>query len=168
MLSANHKSAELDKAGHRETSATRGGPVSELDMGRATEPMVEAPVEHGRRQCRSGRRGREAGGALEGLGDSQAGVAFLRRQWTTAPAVVVDPNPHGVKSVPKAGERTETKPKNRSTASPSLKVMIEATDDRDGMGRSPRSSPRTGKPSTWRRGTVDTASKQEVDTCPAR
>ena len=45
---------------------------------------------------------------------------------------------------------------------------VEATDERARGGRSLRSSPRTGKPSTWRRQTVDTACRQEMDTCPTR
>jgi len=35
------------------------------------------------------------------------------------------------------------------------------TDDRAVKGQSPRSSPRAGKPSTWRRGTVQAATKQD-------
>jgi hypothetical protein len=41
--------------------------------------------------------------------------------------------------------------------------MIEATDDRENGGRSLRSSPGTGKPSTRRRKAVDTECKQEAD-----
>src|SRR5215210_567374 len=41
--------------------------------------------------------------------------------------------------------------------------MAEATGERARRGRSPRSSPRTGKPSTWRRRAVDAACKQERD-----
>ena len=40
--------------------------------------------------------------------------------------------------------------------------MIQATDDRIAWGRSLRSSPRAGKPSTGRRETVDTVCRQEV------
>ena len=39
----------------------------------------------------------------------------------------------------------------------------EATGDHAQRGRSLRSSPRTGKPSTWRRQAVDTTCKQEMD-----
>jgi hypothetical protein len=75
---------------------------------------------------------------------------------------------HGVKSAPKAGERSEGEPKNPTIASDDFgRRMAEATSDRDGRGRSLRSSPRTGKPSTWRREAVDTACKQEADQCPA-
>ena len=41
--------------------------------------------------------------------------------------------------------------------------MTEATGDRADEGRSLRSSPRTGKPPTWRREAVDTNCKQEKD-----
>ena len=42
--------------------------------------------------------------------------------------------------------------------------MAEATGERAKRGRSLRSSPRAGKPSTWRRRAVDTLCKQEMDT----
>lgn len=55
-------------------------------------------------------------------------------------------------------------PENRIIASRGHgQGMIGATDDRDGAGRSLRSSRRAGKPSTGRRGTVGTASRQEED-----
>ena len=41
--------------------------------------------------------------------------------------------------------------------------MAEATGERAGQGRSLRSSPRTGKPSAWRRWAVDTLCRQERD-----
>ena len=46
--------------------------------------------------------------------------------------------------------------------------MAEATGERAKRGRSLRSSPRAGKPSTWRRQAVDTLCKQEMDACPTR
>jgi len=168
VLPASHKSAELDKAGHRETSATRGGPVSELAKGRETEPMPEAPVEHVCRQRRSGRHDRKIGGAPNWPGGCQFRGASTTHQLLAAPAVANGRIPHGVKSVPKASERSATKPKNRAVASSSMKKMIEAIDDRDGVGRNPRSSPRAGKPLAWRRRIVGAASRQEGDLCPAR
>ena len=167
MLSVRHKSAELGKAGHRENSATRRGPVSEFAMGRVTEPMVEAPVEDDCRRSRSGRHDRKIGGVANGLRGGQVEGASKMRQPVIASAVTAGRIPHGVELVPKASERTGTEPKNRTVAF-SFERMIEATDDRDGVGRNPRSSPRTGKPFTWRRGIVGTACKQEVDGCPAR
>ena len=52
---------------------------------------------------------------------------------------------------------------NLGTASLLPFGMAEATGDRSAAGRSPRSSPRAGKPLTWRRGTVDRADMQEKD-----
>jgi hypothetical protein len=46
--------------------------------------------------------------------------------------------------------------------------MIETADDRHDEGRNLRSSPRTGKPFTWRRKVVDTVSQQEAGKCPTR
>ena len=46
--------------------------------------------------------------------------------------------------------------------------MIETADDRYDEGRSLRSSPRAGKPLTWRRKAVDTVSRQEAGKCPTR
>ena len=68
-------------------------------------------------------------------------------------------NPHGVESGPKAGKRNPSEPENL-TAAP-LRGVAKATGDRRNEGRSLRSSPRTGKPSTWRREAVGTACRQE-------
>jgi hypothetical protein len=46
--------------------------------------------------------------------------------------------------------------------------MIEMADDRRDEGRSLRSSPRAGKPFTWRRKAVDAVSRQEAGECPTR
>ena len=55
------------------------------------------------------------------------------------------------------------------SALPSLRGrMAEATGERAKRGRSLRSSPRAGKPSTRRRQAVDTICKQEMDVCPTR
>lgn len=58
-------------------------------------------------------------------------------------------NPHGVESGPKTGKGKSSEPGNLCMASFG---MTEATGDRHARGQSPRSSRRTGKPSTWRRG----------------
>lgn len=71
--------------------------------------------------------------------------------------------PHGVESAPKADEGTSTEPGNfLATSSPEMVAMTKATGDRRKRGRSLRSSPRAGKPLTWRREAVDTAGKQEA------
>ena len=68
-------------------------------------------------------------------------------------------NPHGVESGPKAGKRNPSEPENLIVAP--LLGVTKATGDRRNEGRSLRSSPRTGKPSTWRREAVGTACRQE-------
>jgi len=72
----------------------------------------------------------------------------------------------GVESGPKAGKGLPSEPGNLAGASFG---MAKTTGERTSRGRSPRSSPRAGKPSTWRRGTVNTAGRQEGDIlCPSR
>ena len=139
-------------------------------MERATEPMADASSRHGARQRGSGRVGRKAGGALDRTEDIRAGgVRVPARQPSSEPAGLGGRHPHEVESAPKVDERAVTEPENLLLASLRSGVeMAEATGDREDEGRSPRSSPRAGKPSTWRRGTVGTACKQEVDACPAR
>ena len=66
--------------------------------------------------------------------------------------------PHGVKLDPKTGKGNILEPKNLTTIP---QGVTEATSDHCCEGRSLRSSPRTGKPSTWQREAVDTASRQE-------
>ena len=50
---------------------------------------------------------------------------------------------------------------------PPNRGMIKTADDHQSKGRSLRSSPGTGKPSTRRREAVDITSRQEVGLCPA-
>ncbi len=50
---------------------------------------------------------------------------------------------------------------------PLLQGMTKTADDRRTKGRSFRSSPGTGKPSTWRREAVDRMLQQEMGLCPA-
>src|SRR5690606_27215180 len=71
--------------------------------------------------------------------------------------------PHGVESAPTAdkGQLVEL---GNLPALPSFRGRLaEATGERAKRGRSLRSSPRAGKPSTWRRQAVDTFCKQEKD-----
>lgn len=174
VLSGSHESAEPIKAGRAGTSDPVSGPASELAMARETEPMADAPVDVGTRQLGSGRvdlrRNPQIGGALvpgvnAGTGDARRAA----RQPRYVLARCRGQNPHGVESAPKAGERSETEPKNLVIASgASERRMTEATSERDDRGRSLRSSPRTGKPFTWRRKAVGTACKQEVGSCPTR
>lgn len=174
VLPARHKSAEPVEAGQAGTSDPVAGPASELAMARETEPMVEAPEDLGSRQLGSGRDDRRCeppiGGALvRGVNARTGGARRAARQPRHKLAVCRGPNPHGVESVPKAGERSITEPKNPAIApGVSKRRAAEATSDRGDGGRSLRSSPRTGKPFTWRREAVGTASRQEVDLCPMR
>lgn len=174
VLSGSHKSAEPIKAGRAGTSGPARGPASKPAMARETEPMADAPLHSDTREFGSMRVGpwREPRicGALVRVMDTRTGGARrAARQPRYGFARYRDPIPHGVESAPKAGERSVTEPKNLVIASRAFRFrMAEATSDRDGEGRSLRSSPGTGKPSTWRREAVDTASKQEVGPCPTR
>jgi hypothetical protein len=174
VLPGSHKSAEPIKVGRTGTSDPAAGPASELAMARETEPMVDASSDSGTRQLGSGRVGTwcepRAGGALvRAMGTWTGGAQRAARQPRYGLAWYRGRIPHGVKSAPKAGKRSVAEPKNLVVTSGGLRPrMTEATSDRDDEGRSLRSSPGTGKPSTWRREAVDTASRQEVDACPAR
>ena len=170
VLPASRKSAEPVETGRADTSASVSGPVREPAMERGTEPMAEAPSQHQSRQRGSGRDGRKAGGESDRTkGIRTEGVQPTARQPLEKPARSGCRIPHGVESAPKVGKRVSTEPENLVVASSSRRVkMIEATDDRENEGRSLRSSPRTGKPSTWRRKAVGTDCQQEVGQCPAR
>jgi hypothetical protein len=174
VLPRSHKSAEPIKAGQAGTSDPACGPASEPALARETEPTVDASLPKHTRQL----GGRRVGpwckpgicGALVRAMNTRTGDARLAARQSRYELVRYrDLNLHGVKSAPEAGERSVTEPKNLAVASEIFRPrMTEATSDRDGEGRSLRSSPRTGKPFTWRREAVGTASKQEVGICPAR
>jgi retron-type reverse transcriptase len=72
-------------------------------------------------------------------------------------ALAADQIPHGVESDPKSVKGSPSEPGNRCSAPHGVAGAI---GDRAAMGQSPRSSQRTGKPSTRRRGAVQPASKQ--------
>ncbi len=172
VLPGSHKSAEPIEAGRAGTSDPVSGPACKPAMARETEPMADASSEYGTCQLGSGRDGlrREpkTGGVLVCAGDTRTGgVRPAARQPRREIAWRRDRNPHGVKSAPKAGKRSETEPKNLVCASVAFRRrMAEATCDRADEGRSLRSSPRAGKPPAWRREAVDTACRQEVGLCP--
>lgn len=174
VLPGSRKSAEPIKAGQTGTSDPVAGPASKPAMARETEPMVDASSETGTCQLGSGRVGtlhkRRAGGVLvRAVGTWTGGAQLAAHQPRRAFALRRGRIPHGVESAPKAGERSVAEPKNLTLASGvHARRMAEATSDRGGEGRSLRSSPGTGKPSTWRRKAVDTAGRQEVDPCPTR
>lgn len=132
--------------------------------------MVEAPVDIIIHQRESGWSGRKAGGEPEGIWLMPSrGMPLAANQQPIQLAVVGRQIPHGVKLVSKTDKGALTEPRNFITTSPpARKGMIEATDDHGDGGRSPRSSPRTGKPFTWRRRTVERDCKQEVGICLTR
>lgn len=170
VLPGSHKSAEPIEAGRAGTSDPVSGPACKPAMARETEPMADASSEYGPRQLGSRREGLRAREGLARFGDVRAGGA---RRAASQPldgiAWSSGQISHGVKSAPKAGERSVSEPKNLAFASTACRQrMTEATGDRVGEGRSLHISPRAGKPSTWRREAVDTECRQEVDLCPAR
>ena len=173
VLPMSHKSAEPIKAGRTGTSDPVAGPASEPAMARETKPMADASIPVHTHQLGSGRVGlwcepQICGALVRAMDTRTEGARRAVRQPRYGLARYRGRNPHGVQSAPKAGERSVTEPKNLAVASEIVGLrMAEATSDRDGRGRSLRSSPRAGKPSTWRRGAVDTAGRQEVDLCPA-
>lgn len=81
------------------------------------------------------------------------GVRATARQSRGQSAVPNGQIPNGVESVPKADEGMTVEPGNLAATSLEYE-MIETAEDRRSKGRSSRSSPRTGKPFTWRRGAV--------------
>ena len=141
-------------------------PASVFVTERVTEPMLEAPVEHGPHQIGSGWGDRKVGGVpIRPETTRIRGARMIARQVLAQPAVAKTRNPHGVESAPTTDEGSLCEPGNLAAASPTPKSkMIETTDERRREGRSLRSSPRAGKPSTWQRETVSTASRQEVGT----
>ena len=126
--------------------------------------MFEAPVEHGPHQTGSGWGDRKVGGApIRAEIPRIRGAQITARQVLAQPAVAKVQNPHGVESAPTTDERSLSEPGNLAMISPTSKSkMIEMTDECHRVGRSLRSSPRAGKPSTWQRETVSAASRQEV------
>jgi hypothetical protein len=172
-LPGNRKLAEPIKAERAGTSDPVSGSASELAMARETEPMADAPFRDG--ACRLG------SGRVDLSGKPRIGGVLVRAIWTRtggAQLAVRQPRhefawrrgriPHGVESAPKASKRSVAEPKNLVTISGGFgRRTTEAASDRGAEGRSLRSSPRTGKPFTWRREAVDTACKQEAGTCPA-
>ena len=180
VLAWRHKSAEPIEAERAGTSGPVSGLACEPAKVKETESMVDAPLEHGTCQLGSRRDNplwkQGVGGVLVCTGDLQTGGlwSFAGRPMDIF-ALSLGPIPHGVKSAPKAGQRSYSEPKNLVMASlPVFAGMMEATHERCDEGRSLRSSPRTGKPFTRsilrirRREAVDTDCKQEVGLCPAR
>jgi len=157
--SRSHTSAEPTNAGEDATSDAAIRPANEPVMG-SHQTNRRVKPRHDQTTCQrgSGQDGLRAGGApvpsstLGTRGESKT------RQPADGTALSAGRNPHGVESGPTTGKGKLSEPGNPAAASFG---MAEATGERDGGGRSSHSSQRTGKPSTWRRGAVQTASKQE-------
>lgn len=170
VLPARHKSAEPVKAGQEGTSDPSPGPASVSTKVRATEPMADAPSRGPSSIRKWARWSKDLWSAGSLLRDANRGRAEnSARQPLGKPARPKGQIPHGVKSAPTVDERILAEPENLILASHLYEVgTIKATDDRENRGRSLRSSPRTGKPSAWRRKAVGTECKQEVGSCPTR
>jgi hypothetical protein len=170
VLPGRHKSAEPVKAGQAGTSDPVPGPASVSVMERETEPTADAPSRGSSPIRKWARRSQDLRSAGSLLRDANRGCSKgIGHQPSGKPARPEGQIPHGVKSAPTADERSSTEPENLFPASCLDEVrMIEATDDRGKEGRSLCRSPRTGKPSTWRRKAVGAECRQEVDLCPAR
>jgi hypothetical protein len=173
VLPASHKSTEPVKAGHAGTSDPVHGPVRASAKERATEPMSNASLSADPANAEVGGRAARLCEASDRAEISRTGGVWATTgQPSSVPARHEGRNSHGVKSAPNADKRSRAEPGNLSPASlhpaqPSA-AMTEATGDRESEGRSLRSSPRTGKPFTWRREAVSTASRQGVGVCPTR
>ncbi len=123
--------------------------------------MVEASLQNSPRRRGSGRGGRKTDGALVSSNSPETeGRLATTGQHQDQTAVSWGQDPSGVKPGPTADNGVLSEPKNHAGAP---HRVAETTGDRVGMGRSPRSSQRTGKPSTRRRGTVCTVGRQEED-----
>jgi hypothetical protein len=149
--------SRLGEAGEEATFGASIRPASKPARDNESERMADASVEITHlRNPKVGGAAFVAGGAL--APSCQLGVGEPTAQPTDEPVMSVGPIPHGVESDPTAGQGNSSEPENLMAAPFGV---TEATGDRRHEGRSLRSSPRTGKPSTWRREVVDTASKQE-------
>ena len=122
VLPVRHKSAEPIEAGRAGTSDPVSGPACKPAMARETEPMADASLEIKSRQLGSGRDGRRlasgTGGVLVRARVTRTGGArYAARQPWRGLAWRRGQSPHGVKSAPKAGQRSEAEPKNLILAS---------------------------------------------------
>jgi group II intron reverse transcriptase/maturase len=151
------KMSRLSKDGEEVTSGALIRPASKLEMDNESERMVEASVDMIHlTNPEAGGAAVTAGGELVSSCHMETGEHIAQQSDV---AVMSDcPIPHGVEFDPKTSKGNLLEPKNLTTT-PS--GVAEATSERCSKGRSLRSSPRTGKPSTWRREAVDTASRQE-------
>jgi RNA-directed DNA polymerase len=157
--SRNRTSAEPTNGGEDATSDASIRPSSEPVMGsRKTNRCLKPRQSRHTCQCGSGQDGRQAGGEPVSSSVKETRGEIGSRQLADVSALSAGRSPHGVESGPTTGKGKLSEPGNPTTASFG---MTEATGERGGRGRSSRSSQGTGKPSTRRRGAVQTASRQE-------
>ena len=150
MLPRGRKSAEPAKAGREGTSNPETGPASESAKERETEPMAEAPSGGSSPTRKWVRQSKDLWsanarlmGACQGPREnprSAAGKACKARKPESTRGRVGAYSGRGERR--NLGTARVAAPPGR---------MTKATDERAKRGQSPRSSLRTGKPSTWRR-----------------
>ena len=162
----------------RRSQMRRGPPTptrcgERVREGKRCEPMQEASLEYGTRQCGGGRvsvKLVERWTALMIAERGECGRSGVRTsafgEDLRAPKARIHTGYSRfliwtMECVRNLG--TLSRPPRRPTPR-----MIETADDRRDEGRSLRSSPRAGKPLTWRREAVDTVSRQEAGKCPTR
>jgi hypothetical protein len=162
----------------RQSRMRRGPPTltrfgERVREGKRCEPMQEASSEHCARQCGGGRvsvKLVECWTALTIAERGDCGRSSDRR--SAFGKELRSPKARIHTGYSRFLIRTMECVRNLGTSSwlPRLLAprMIETADDRRDEGRSLRSSPRTGKPFTWRREAVDTVSRQEAGECPTR
>jgi hypothetical protein len=141
------KMSRLSNEGRETTFGVLIGPASKFVMDNESERMVEASVDSTHiTNPEVGGADVTAGGELVSSCHMETGKLMLSNQMQS---VMSDCQiPHGVKFDPKTNKGNLLEPKNL-TAIPH--GVTEATSGHCCKGRSLRSSPRTGKPSTWRR-----------------
>lgn len=160
MPAMDPKMSRFSNEGRETTSGVLIGPASEPVMDNESERMVEASVE------RTHLANPEVGGAALSAGGELVSSCHRetgehRAQRSDAAVMSDGPIPHGVEFDPTTGKGTLSEPENLAAVPFGA---TEATSDRCSKGRSLRSSPRAGKPSTWRREAVATVDRQEQGT----
>src|SRR6516165_707704 len=159
--SRNHKLAEPINVGEAVTSDTPTRPASDPVMSSNANRRLKPRQTTHLCQRGSGQGSRKAEGEPACFSTMQArDKGESLGQPTDATAESAGPNPYGVKSGSTTGQGKPSEPGNPLDVSFG---MAKATGDHDQRGRSLHSSLRMGKPSTWRRQAVDTASRQEGD-----
>jgi hypothetical protein len=153
-------SADPINAGEGQTFGRPTRPASEHDMGRKRIDVGRLVRVHTFTNPKVGGAVTTTDGALIPPSIIGIGGASPMHQLLSAITLLNGQSPYGVESNPKSAKKFC---RNLGTLLPLPIWMTETTGDRGNRGRSLRSSPRTGKPSTRRREAVGTVSKQEVD-----